>query len=108
MRVSLFIVATAILMVFCFDNKQFVNINLGLNSLGFRSALTIELPIFMVVLFAVAFGFFLGSILEFFRQKKHIFENRKFLKNLKADSEELKRLKRQKQDQKEEILSLLE
>ena len=108
MRMSFFIVASAIMVMFCVDNKQFVNINLGLNSLADKSALTIDLPIFMVVLVAAAFGFFLGSVSEFFRQKKRSFENRVSLKNLKADSEELKRLKSQKQNQKEEILSLLE
>ena len=108
MRMSLFFIASAILVIFCFDNKQFVKINIGFNSLGDKSALTIDLPIFMVVLLAIAFGFFLGSISEFFRQQKRNFKNREFLKNLKADSDELKRLKRQKQDQKEEILSLLE
>ena len=97
-----------ILVIFCFNNKQFININLGLNFLWDKSSLTIDLPIFMVVLLATALGFFLGSVSEFFRQKKLSFENRIALKNLKADSDELKRLKSQKQDQKEEILSLLE
>ncbi len=108
MRMSLFVITSVVLMIFCFDNKQFVNINLGLNFLADKTALTIDLPIFMVVLLAAAFGFFLGSVSEFFRQKKRNFENRASLKNLKADSDELKRVKRQKQDQKEEILSLLE
>ena len=108
MRMSLFVVVLAILIVFCFDNKQYVNINLGFDFFADKSALTIDLPIFMVILLAVAFGFFLGSVSEFVRHRKRSFENRASLKSLKADSDELKRLKSQKQDQKEEILSLLE
>ena len=94
-RMFLFFIAFAILVMFCLDNKEFVNINIGFNSLGDKSALTIDLPIFMVVILAIAFGFFLGSISEFFRQQKGNFKNRGFLKSLKADSDELKQLKKE-------------
>ena len=106
-RGSVVLFFVIILMVFCLDNRELVDLKLGLNAFPDKGTILIQLPVFIVVLSAIAIGFILGSLSEFFRGYKFRIDHRKSIKDLSKISGELKEMKSQKKSQKEELLSLI-
>ncbi|TNJ39970.1 LapA family protein [Phaeobacter sp. B1627] len=70
--------------------------------------LTMTLPLFAVVLGGIAIGVALGYVLEYLREHKHRREARIRQGEVKKLSREVKKLKRQKHEGKDEVLALLE
>ena len=106
-RGCVLLISVVVLILFCLDNRGLVNIKLGFNTLLSQDGVSIELPLFFIVLFSVAIGFLLGSISEFFRGNKLRNDHRTSVRNLSEISSELEEMKKQKKSQKEELLSLL-
>ena len=96
-----------ILIIFCLDNRDLVALKLGLDAFSSQGDILIQLPLFLVILLAIAIGFLLGSLSEFFRGYKFRIDHRKSIKDLSKISSELKEIKSQKKSQKEELLSLI-
>lgn len=103
----MFFILLAALIVFCFDNRSLVNIKLGLNFITNEENLIAEVPLFFVILLSVAVGFFFGSFAEFFRSYKIRANNKDMVKDLNSVKGELENLKSQRENKKEELLSLL-
>jgi len=106
-RGSIYLLFLVILIIFCLDNRELVDLKLGLNAVPDKGTILIQLPVFLVVLSAIAIGFILGSLSEFFRGYKFRIDHRKSIKDLSKISSELKEMKSQKKSQKEELLSLI-
>ena len=87
--------------------RESVDLKLGWNVFPDKGTILIQLPAFLVVLLAIAIGFILGSLSEFFRGHKFRIDHRKSVKDLSKISSELKEMKSQKKSQKEELLSLI-
>ena len=73
---------------------------------GFNPSIT--LPLFVVVLGGLALGVALGYVLEYLREHKHRRDVRVKHGEVKKLSREVKRLKRQKHEGKDEVLALLD
>ncbi len=106
-RGCVLLISVVVLILFCLDNRGLVNIKLGLNTVLSQDSISIELPLFFIVMFSVAIGFVLGSVSEFFRGSKLRNDHRASIRNLSEISSELEEMKKQKNSHKEELLSLL-
>ena len=89
-RGSIYLLFLVILITFCLDNRELVGLKLGLNIVPDKGTILIQLPVFLVVLSAIAIGFLLGSLSEFFRGYKFRIDHRKSIKDLSKISSELK------------------
>ena len=93
-RGCVLLLSVIVLVLFCLDNRGLVNIKLGLNSLVSQSVISMELPLFFIVLLSVAIGFILGSVSEFFRGNELRYNLRTTVRNLSEISSELEEMKK--------------
>lgn len=109
-RYLLWVVLALVLASVSLANRGFVDLKLMPEALaelvGFNPA--ISLPLFVVVLGGLAAGVALGYVLEYLREHKHRREARVKQGEVKKLSREVNRLKRQKNEGKDEVLALLE
>ena len=91
-------------------NRGFVELKLMPEALAelARFNLTLSLPLFVVVLAGIALGVALGYVLEYLREHKHRREARLRKGEVKKLSREVKKLKRQKHEGKDEVLAILD
>lgn len=68
----------------------------------------IELPLFVVVLGGIAAGLVIGFIIEWLREHKHRREADQKAREARKLSREVSRLKKQKNEGKDEVLALLD
>lgn len=110
LRYAVWAVLAAVLISISLANRGFVDLKLMPEALaelvGYNPA--ISLPLFVVVLGGVAAGLALGYVLEYLREHKHRREVRLKQGEVKKLAREVKRLKRQKHEGKDEVLALLD
>ncbi len=110
LRYLLWAVLALVLASVSLANRGFVDLKLMPEALaelvGFNPS--ISLPLFVVVLGGLAAGVALGYVLEYLREHKHRREARVKQGEVKKLSREVNRLKRQKNEGKDEVLALLE
>ena len=109
-RYAVWAVLAVVLISVCLANRGLVTLQLMPDALAELVGVnpSITLPLFMVVLGGLALGLALGYVLEYLREHKHRREVRVKQGEVKKLSREVKRLKRQKHDGKDEVLALLE
>ena len=83
-------------------NSHEVDFNLVPKFFDFDNFYTFELPLYLIMLFSIFFGFILGCILE---NKKSLKEK---IKELSRSDTELQKLKKRVNANRDDVLSLLE
>lgn len=91
-------------------NRSFVELKLMPEALGelFGFNPGVSLPLFAVVLGGVGAGLVLGFLWEWIREHKHRREAAEKAREARKLNREVKRLKKQKHEGKDEVLALLE
>ena len=109
-RYAIWGILAVVLVSVCLANRSLVELKLMPEALAelARFNLSISLPLFVVVLGGIAVGLALGYVLEYLREHKHRREARLRQGEVKKLSREVKKLKRQKHEGKDEVLALLE
>ena len=74
----------------------------------FDNFYTFEFPLYLIILFSIFFGFILGCILENNRSNKIRKSLKEKTKELSKCDTELQKLKKQVNENKDDVLSLLE
>ncbi|KUP92474.1 LapA family protein [Tritonibacter horizontis] len=109
-RYAIWGILAVVLVSVCLANRSLVELKLMPEALAelARFNLSVSLPLFVVVLGGIAVGLALGYVLEYLREHKHRREARLRQGEVKKLSREVKKLKRQKHEGKDEVLALLE
>ncbi|MBQ4823820.1 LapA family protein [Leisingera sp. M527] len=91
-------------------NRSFVELKLMPSALGelFGFNFTIALPLFAVVLGGVGAGLVIGFLWEWLREHKHRSEAAQKTREARRLNREVSKLKKQKNEGKDEVLALLE
>ena len=89
-------------------NSHEVDFNLVPKFFDFDNFYTFELPLYLIMLFSIFFGFILGCILENNRSNKISKSLKEKIKELKKSDIELQKLKKQVNANRDDVLSLLE
>ena len=110
LRVTKFFSSLALVLVivwFGVLNTQSIELNTFPLKLGSDGLGKLKIPMFLIVLISIFFGFILGCILEYIRASKLRRCLKEKNKNLKETNMQLKNLKRNLELEDDEILSLL-
>ena len=94
----------------CLANRGFVDIKLLPEAFAELAGMNpkISLPLFVIVLGGVGIGLAIGYVMEYLREAKHRREARVQRGEARKLSREVKKLKKQKNEGKDEVLALLE
>lgn len=94
----------------CLANRAVVDIKLLPEAFAELAGMNpaISLPLFVIVLGGVGVGLAIGYVMEYLREHKHRREARVQRGEARKLSREVKKLKKQKNEGKDEVLALLE
>lgn len=113
LRYLVFVVVGLVLIVLALANRAEVTLTLLPEQLAGLSVLaafqqSVTLPLYVVLFGGIAAGLLLGFVWEWAREQKHRSYGRKEHKQVVRLEREVKRLKGEKHDGKDEVLALLE
>ncbi len=111
--VSIFKFTISSLLIFfliCFGilNSHVVDFYLVPKFLEFDNFYLFEVPLYLIIIFSIFFGFILGCILENNRSNKVRKSLKEKINELRKSDTELQKLKKQVNSKKDDVLSLLE
>ena len=101
-------VLTFFLIWFGILNSHAVDFYLVPKVFDFNSFYTFELPLYLIMLFSIFFGFILGCILENNRSNKIRKSLKEKIKELSKSDTELQKLKKRVNANRDDVLSLLD
>ena len=93
---------------FCILNSHVVDFFLVPKFFDVDNFYTFELPLYLIILFSIFFGFILGCILESNRSNKIRRSLKEKIKVLRKSDTELQKLKKRVNANRDDVLSLLE
>ena len=96
------------LICFCILNSHEVDFFLVPKFFDVDNFYTFELPLYLIILFSIFFGFILGCILENNRSNKIRKSLKEKIKELRKSDTELQKLKKRVNANRDDVLSLLE
>ena len=102
------LVLTFSLIWFGILNSHEVDFYLVPKFFDFDNFYTFELPLYLIILFSIFFGFILGCILESNRSNKIRRSLKEKIKVLRKSDTELQKLKKRVNANRDDVLSLLE
>lgn len=91
-------------------NRNFVTLNLLPDEISglFAVAPTVQLPLFIVIFGGILTGLFVGFVWEWLREHTVRAENARNARDVRRLEREVKRLKTEKHEGKDEVLALLD
>lgn len=105
----LFVIVAILVVLFCIGNRQIVPVfaSPDFSDYGLGERLSVQAPLFLVVLLSGAIGFILGAAREFYRERKYRRVMRSRRREIGRLEHEVEALKRERgYDEDDEIIAL--